>query len=322
VGEGGALPDGMDQSTSAYERLIERFVRWAQDQRDIRAAFVIGSRARADHPADQWSDLDIIVVATDPERYLSSAGWLENIGTPWITFLERTATDDEMERRVLFEGGLDVDFALTSQRTIRQLARVLWVQRRVPQLLRLLPAGSHRRIMQQVAVFRDIVRRGMGVLLDRDGIVAGLTPLTAEAPPLHPPTQDEFLQAVSDFWYHAVWTAKKLGRGEVWVAKSCCDAYMKWLLLQMIEWHAGAMNGWSYDTWHRGRFLERWADPRAVEGLRAAFAHYDADDVRRALLATMDLFGWLAMETAEQLGYPYPSPAEEHATEFVKDLFA
>jgi aminoglycoside 6-adenylyltransferase len=226
VGEGGALPDGMDQSTSAYERLIERFVRWAQDQRDIRAAFVIGSRARADHPADQWSDLDIIVVATDPERYLSSAGWLENIGTPWITFLERTATDDEMERRVLFEGGLDVDFALTSQRTIRQLARVLWVQRRVPQLLRLLPAESHRRIMQQIAVFRDIVRRGMRVLLDRDGIVAGLTPLAAEAPPLHPPAQAEFLEAVSDFWYHAVWTAKKLGRGEVWVAKSCCELHL------------------------------------------------------------------------------------------------
>jgi hypothetical protein len=25
---------------------------------DIRAAFIIGSRARADHPADEWSDLD------------------------------------------------------------------------------------------------------------------------------------------------------------------------------------------------------------------------------------------------------------------------
>jgi hypothetical protein len=59
-----------------------------------------------------------------------------------------------------------------------------------------------------------------------------------------------------------------------------------------------------------------------VEGLRAAFARYDADDVRRALLATMDLFSWLAVEAAEQLGYPYPAPAEEHATEFVKMLLS
>lgn len=312
----------MDQTAVAYERLIEKFVKWAQTQRDIRAAVIIGSRARVVRPADEWSDLDIVIIATDPERYMSRTDWLENIGNPWITFLERTGTGDEMERRVLFEGGLDVDFAFIPQRRVQQLVYLLRVRKRFPQILGLLPKAKIRQIRQGIADFSDTLRRGTRVLLDRDGIVAHFALITVETPPPRPPTQSEFLEVINDFWYHAVWTAKKLRRGELWTAKGCSDSYMKWLLRQMIEWHARAINGWDYDTWHGGRFLEQWADPRAVEGLRDAYAHYDTDDVGRALFATMDLFRWLAMETAEQLSYPYPTPADEHATELARMLLA
>jgi aminoglycoside 6-adenylyltransferase len=82
----------------------------------------------------------------------------------------------------------------------------------------------------------------------------------------------------------------------------------------MIEWHARAAHGWDYGTWHDGRFLERWAEPRVLKGLPAVFAHYDEDDIRRGLLATMDLFRWLAQETAEQLRYPFPVDADERMT--------
>jgi hypothetical protein len=39
-----------------------------------------------------------------------------------------------------------------------------------------------------------------------------------------------------------------------------------------------------------------------LDGLRVAFAHHDTADVRHALVATMDLFRWLARETAQALG--------------------
>jgi aminoglycoside 6-adenylyltransferase len=86
----------------------------------------------------------------------------------------------------------------------------------------------------------------------------------------------------------------------------------------MMEWHARATDGWTYDTWHGGRFLEEWADPKVLEGLRGAFAHFDEDDIKRALLATMDMFRWIAIETAEKLDYPYPTNADRRVTEWVK----
>lgn len=98
-----------------------------------------------------------------------------------------------------------------------------------------------------------------------------------------------------------------------------CDCYMQHLLLRMIEWHAHATHGWNYDIWFRGRFLEEWADPCILNGLGNAFAHYDKDDVSRALLATMDLFHWIAMETAEKLNCQYPTEADNSAKDWIKN---
>ena len=312
----------MQQTTQAYEQLIARFVAWAETQPGIRAALIVGSRAREDRPADEWSDLDVILTVTEPERYLAKTDWLENVGNPWITFIEKTGTGDEKEHRVLFEGGLDVDFIPLPAKKIQSLARLLQARERFPQILSLLPRSLSQEATQGIAAFSDVARRGVKVLVDKDGVAELLMSAIVEPPAPAPPTQDKFLNLANDFWYHTVWTAKKLRRGELWTAKGCSDSYMKWHLLRMIEWHARAKNGFEYETWHAGRFLERWADPRIVEGLRDAFAHYDEDDLWRGLLATMDLFRWVAIETAEMLGHAYPSSADEHATELVKDLSA
>ena len=89
----------------------------------------------------------------------------------------------------------------------------------------------------------------------------------AQKPTPIPSSEAEYLNIVNDFWFHTVWTAKHLRRGELWWAKSCCDGYLKNLLLRMLEFHARATKGPDFDTWMSGRFLETWADPRAVAAL-------------------------------------------------------
>ena len=197
----------------------------------------------------------------------------------------------------MFEGGLDVDFAIFPAKQVQQI----------------LSAG----VPPDIA---DIIQRGVRVIVDKDGLAAQLLQMPLDVPLPPPPTQAEFLEVVNDFWYHTVWTAKHLRRGELWWAKSCCDDYLKYRLRRMMEWHARATKGQGYDTWMRGRFLEEWADPRAVQELKGIFAHYDAEDVWRALLATMNVFRWVAVEAAERLGYPYLKLGDECATELVEVL--
>lgn len=54
---------------------------WGRERGDVRAVLVVGSRARADTPADQWSDTDLVVVG-DPATYPASAEWLGAFGRP------------------------------------------------------------------------------------------------------------------------------------------------------------------------------------------------------------------------------------------------
>ena len=302
------------------KQVEERFVAWAQTRQDIRAAIVIGSRARTEYPADEWSDLDIVFFAIEPEHYLSNADWLENIGKPLLTFVQNTPTGGQRERRVLFEGGLDVDFTIVPNVEAKLLLRFLRIRKRFPKLLHLFPKRKAERIMQEIADFSGIIRRGMRVLLDKDGVVAYL-PLVSDISLARlslKPTQSEFMALVNEFWYLAVLMTKKLRRGALWTAIRINDCSMKLLLLQMMEWHARAMNGWDYDTWHNGSFLEEWADPRAVKALSDTFAHYNKDDMRSALLETMNMFRWLAIETAEHLGFPFPNATDERITGLIE----
>lgn len=289
----------MDENSAAYEQLIRRFIGWASLEENIRGAVVIGSRARLDHPGDEWSDLDLLFFARDPSRYLDDTDWLENMGSVWISFVEPTADGSGFERRVLYEGGRDVDFVPSPVGTLEAL------------LTHEIPAD-----------IADLVLRGMRIILDKDGTLEALAQVELSVPAYMPPAESEYLNLVNDFWYHSVWTAKHLRRGELWWAKSGCDNYLKNLLRQMLDWHAHALKGDGVDTWMRGRFLEEWADPRAVLTLPQIFAHYDQGDVWRALLVTMDLFGWLAKETGDHIGHPYPQNSETHARELVADMYA
>lgn len=293
-----ALIRGAQPVAAAYEEVIARFVQWAESDDNIRAAFIIGSRTRTDHPADEWADLDIAIIARDANRYWLSPAWVSNIGNCWLSFIEDAAGGGR-ELRVMFEGGLDVDFAPVSFDLLRTMLE-----------------------RDEIQALQLAVGRGMRILLDRDGITRRIEPLVGTVPAYQPPTEAVYINTVSDFWYYAVWTAKHLRRGELWWAKSGCDSHQKSLLSSMLEWHARATAGSAHDTWFRGRFLEEWIDPRARAVLSGIYARYDEPDVWRALGETMALFRWVAVETARRLGYRYPSDADRHAAEIVELLGA
>jgi aminoglycoside 6-adenylyltransferase len=248
---------------------------WAAEREDVKAAVVVGSRARRDVPADRWSDLDVILIVDDPEPYAEDASWVAEFGRPVLTFLEETPMDGQRERRVLYETGEDVDFPL-------------------------FPVSALERLEQSENA-AHLLARGYRVLVDRIHLEERLARVAADASPPPPPTRDELLQLASDFWYHALWAAKKLRRGEVFTAKGCIDGYLKWRLVTLLEWHARSVDP-ALDTWHEGRFLERWADPGALAALEDAYARYDVRDVARALWATIDLWQGLEEETARRLG--------------------
>lgn len=304
---------------AAMDTLTERIAAWATGRADVRAAIVVGSRARlTDRPADEFSDLDLLLVVDEPSLYLDSSQWVSEIGTPVVTFLERTITG-EKERRVLFDGALDVDFNFIRTADIRILGRYIGIKSRAPWLVRLLPRKLRGKIEGGVAVAGGVLRRGYRVLLDKDGLLSSLPRMVAAKTVQTLPTEQDALNSIGDFWYHALWTARKLRRGELLVAKHACDGYLKGLLYGAVRTLALATHGPEYDTWHDFRFFEQWADPATVEDLHRIYAHYDRDDIARALVATMSVYGRVAREAMHRMGYPYPTEVEVQVTQWVTE---
>jgi aminoglycoside 6-adenylyltransferase len=259
--------------------MIEAISAWAAARADVHAALLVGSQARAEVPADRWSDIDIVLFVDDPSAYAADAGWVADLGRPLLTFLEPTAVGGFVERRVLYDSGQDVDFALLPAAAIEHIAEA--------------PESA------------QVLGRGHRVLVDKVGLELSPPPHS-----LSPPTEADFVQLTNDFWYHAVLAMRKLRRGEVWVAKQSCDGYLKALTVDLLAWNTRAADP-ATDTWHRGRFLERWADEASLRELRDAYAAYDAGSVERAIWSTVELFERLEHQCADRLGFARPVPDDE-----------
>jgi aminoglycoside 6-adenylyltransferase len=262
--------------------LIDRVCSWASVRDDVHAVLLVGSAVRA---PDTWGDVDLLVLTDDVEGVLedSSPAFADAV----IMFVERPPGAFP-QRRLAFADGTDVDLvAVPAESLLRE------------------PSDT----------VRELVYRGARVLYDRDGALACVVESAAGwEPPTAPPTAHEVGEAANEFWFKAIWAAKKLGRGELWRALECCNGDLKRLLLLALEWEARARR---VDHWYGGRFVERWGDVAAVSGLRGTFAHYDEDDVRRALAATMDLYEKLCADLDG-----YPREAERFARAQVERVLA
>lgn len=255
---------------------------WAAPRDDIRGVVIVGSRARNVHPADEWSDLDLIAFSTTPEVYTKSAAWLNawgDVRAPTLNLIRHGL----WEWLVLLSNGVKVDMVLT-------------------------PADGSLAEMLMRFPFRDVLSRGVRVLVDKTASQGEAMPNFTFSPP-EPPTSAEFQNAVFGFLVAADKTARLLRRGDLWRAKMLCDGDLKARLLGFVEWHAHATHGLDYDTWYEGRFLHEWADRSVLSALPATFAIYDKDDLWRALRATVALFQRLATDSAALWGVDYPVQA-------------
>jgi len=307
----------MSQSEGA-ERILSRMVAWGAARDDLRAIAVVGSRARSDHPADPWSDLDVIVMARRPKRYFRGSDWIAEIETPWLAIREPTVVGGQQIFHITFEGGTKVDLVVVSSVSFSLAARVLEALGRHPFLLKILPKSA----IDPLTTLSDLLSRGFRFVLDPDRIADRLEAGVLAVPPPAPPSEEEFIDLVKRFLNEQVSFALKIRRGELFVAKTSGESRLMDLLLEMIEWHTRATSDRWSPLFERGRFLEEWAAPLVLERLPQIFPRYDAGQIWEARLEALELFRCLAEETGASLGYAYPRQLEKTLTGWLAEQAA
>jgi aminoglycoside 6-adenylyltransferase len=268
-----------------YRQLEQRIADWALDQLAIEAVIVVGSRARSVHAADEWSDLDLVIFASDATSYLRDSAWLNTFGT-MIAAVSHSFGQHDREWIAFYADGVKLDAAFLSIEPVT-----------TPTLQHMLDAFPYPNVLQ----------RGVRVLVDKTGTLTELHLPKIDAP--QPPTQAEFTALINRMWLDAIKTAKFIRRADLWRAKQVCDGDLKQHVLTLLEWQAAAQPD-QRDIWYDGRFLAEWADREVLAALPATFAAYEIADLVRALFATLELFRHLALDVARRLDYAYPLEAD------------
>lgn len=248
----------------------------------LSAVIFIGSSVRSERPADEYSDLDVIIACDEPEKWLYG-NMPDMLGDVKISFVEPTIAGG-MERRILYDGSRDVDILVYD----------------VQKLKNAVTSGEILPIME----------RGYLVAHDKMGIGDLLEGRCMPQNGHFAIEQDEFTGMINDFWFHVVWAAKKILRGEIWVAAMCVNGYLKSHLLRVMEIDA-RMRG--EDTWHDGRFMEKWAMEEDIAVMMDCFGKYGRDELFGALKATARLYRKISERAAAALKFEYPDKAARYA---------
>ncbi len=124
--------------------MIDAIEGWARSRPDIVGVAVVGSWARG--AAMMASDLDVVLLTTDPAVYLASMGWWDFLGAADLVATEKWGVLDE--RRIALQSGLEIEFGITE-----------------PSWARIDPPdpGTQR-----------VARDGMDVVFDREGLLQRL----------------------------------------------------------------------------------------------------------------------------------------------------
>ncbi len=91
---------------------LDDFSAWASARADILAVALVGSQARGTAKPD--SDVDLVIVARDPQAYLQDTAWAERFGA-----IARQQIEDYglvQSLRVWYQGGPEVEYGFTDER--------------------------------------------------------------------------------------------------------------------------------------------------------------------------------------------------------------
>lgn len=275
-------------------QMISSFQDWAAGRDDIRAVLLTSSRANPTAPVDLFSDYDIVLVATDSDQLGANTDWQRSFGRVITSFADEFMLSGHRcyTRLALYEDGVKVDFSL-------------W------------PVGKLHDL-KKAAALPDYLDIGYTVLLDKDGLTAGLSAPQHRAYIPAPPSRETYSKLVEEFWWDVTYVAKNLWRDDLYMAKYMLDYVLRFHhVLPLLQWYAEIQHGWSVRPGVHGRGLKRMLDEGTWAELERTYAGAGIAENWEALFAMLGLVRRVAKAIAANLGFVYPEQTDADVTTHV-----
>lgn len=281
------------------DRVLDALVGWGERTPEVRAMILTSSRVRPDGAVDEFSDYDVILAVTDPERFAGDLAWQEEAYGPRLV---GWGDEDELFgllapfRGVVYHDHVKVDYTIWPDALLESVAAH-------PTL----PEG---------------LDHGYRILLDKDDRTLGWPEPTFTAHVLVPPSEAEYRAQVEEFWWEVSYLPKSVRRGDLFFASSfMLEHDLKFVSLRrMLECRIAVQRDWTFAPGSHGRGLEQHLDAETLHALSETYASLDADAIWDAAFRLAALYRRVATDVAAALGYEYPQEIDDRMTAYLRGV--
>lgn len=280
-----------------YDNFIKQFEVWGRAQKDIRAAFIIGSVGGKAQVA--WSDVDIAFVTQTPEQYRNPQKWLLALGTVWTGVYD---SDDSISGLptsaslfAVMDEGIYVDFSILPYWKTRLWSWFIST-----------PFTQRTLFAREARETAYLFRKGIEVLFDHDGFIHRLERnLQSMVFKLQTPVSSTDIHELwNEFHLGVLHMVRYLMKEQPFAAQIVRDRAVRRCLLTLTQWHAQARdNDWNDPLRYRDRQIEKWSHPEFSMAMPHLFGGYSAELLWQSLLESLRIFLLLSNELAATCGF-------------------
>lgn len=272
--------------------MLELILRYAQENDDVRAVMMNGSRVNPNAPKDLFQDYDIVYFVRSVEPYRRNWDIVRYFGeililqTPEDMGEPSPDKDNWYSYLMQFQDGNRIDLSFHPLEKIPELVK------------------------DTLSV----------VLLDKDGLLGELPPPSDRGYLPQPPTEKMFNDCCNEFWWLNAYVAKGLWREELTYAKHFLDVFLREELMDMLVWYHGVQTGFQKSLGKQGKYLKAVLDDDLWNMLEATYADADYENNWRALFAMGSLFRRVARVVADSFGFAYPEQDDHNVSSYIQRI--
>lgn len=160
------------------KEVLGEIINWAEQNDDVRAVLLTGSRENSNNVADLLSDYDIEIAVNNADQFLNGEQWLSAFGD----ILTIIRVDESFSlRMVLYKDYVRIDFRIYSIENFKQYID-----------------------LPELPEHWDI---GYIILCDKDRLTEHLEQPACKAFVVSKPSKEEFSATVTDFWWDTTYVA-------------------------------------------------------------------------------------------------------------------
>ena len=281
------------RSETEIKNLIIDFAK--QDDR-IRAVLLNGSRANPNIKPDRLQDFDIVFIVDNLESFTNDHSWTNIFGEKIIFQMPDEMTfgnKNSYQKKIgfaylmLFKDGNRIDLTLFPKQKIKSefnldSLTILW--------------------------------------LDKDNLFTNLPKSSDKDYHILKPTEKDFLDTCTEFWWVSTYVGKGLLRNEIIYAKEILETVVRPMFMKVLEWKAGIENDFNVSFGRAGKFLKTHLSENFYKKNLQTYSNFETEENWKALFLITEIFQQTSNFIAEKLGFKISRGEQQNTLAYLKEL--